>query len=71
MWEVYFVWETGWINRGWHNWSGFLLMRVGELKASGGVRFVRVWVGVIDGGCELTCIIMSLLLWPCGLLGVR
>ncbi len=28
----------------------FFLIRVGELKASGGVGLVRIWVGVIVGG---------------------
>jgi len=37
---------------------GFFLIRVGELKASGGVGFVGVWVGVIIGGCKLTYITM-------------
>ncbi len=36
----------------------FLRIRVGELKASGGVGLVRVWVGVIVDGWMLPFIIV-------------
>ena len=50
---------------------GLLLIRVGELKASGGVGLVRVWVGVIVGGCTLPFIIVSVLFWLCKVWDVR
>ena len=50
---------------------GVLLIRVGELKASGGVGLVRVWVGVMAGGCTLPFIIVSVLFWLCKLWDVR
>ena len=49
----------------------FLLIRVGELKSSGGVGLVRVWIGVIVGGCTLPFIIVSLLFRLCKLWDVR
>ncbi len=49
----------------------FLRIRVGELNASGSVRLVRVWVGVIVGGWALPFIILSVLFWLCTLWDVR
>jgi hypothetical protein len=50
---------------------GFFLVRVRELKASGGVGLVMVWVGVIVGGCTTPFIIVSVLFWLCKLCDVR
>ena len=46
---------------------GFLRIRVEDLKASGGVGLVRVWVGVTVGGWTLPFTIVSVLFWLCKL----
>ena len=33
----------------------------------GDFGFVKLWVGIVVGGCKLKLIIMSVLFWPCGL----
>ncbi len=50
---------------------GVLRIRVGEMKASGGVGLVRVWDCVIVGGCILPCIVVSVLFLLCKLWDAR